>query len=81
MMPLVVIGALAKMFVSAALTVRTRLWWLPGVGAIGGGVALAQIASPGLGTFAVALGLAALATTRVVRKRAQHAQSTRSDGF
>jgi len=81
MMPLVVIGALAKMFVSAALTMRTRLWWLPGAGAIIGGVGLARFASPGLGTFAVALGLAAIATTRVVRRRAHFAQSTRSDGF
>jgi len=75
-MPLVIFGAAGKLLLSTALTVRTRLWWAPGVVMIGAGVGLARVASPGLGMASVALGAAAIATTRVVRGRARLAQSS-----
>ncbi len=80
-MPLILIASGAKLLVSVALTVRTRLWWLPSIAVIAAGVALARIASPGLGTAGIALGAAALATTRVVRARAHFAQSTSAHRF
>ena len=65
--PLVVVGTIAKLAFSVALTHRTRWWWAPGLVTIGIGGALMLGGAWVYGTAGLALGTTALAVASVLR--------------
>ncbi len=69
--PLILIGTVTKLAIVIAATHRTRLWWAPGVLAIGAGLgeSMLPVVPSTVGESTVMLGACALVVARLVRPR------------
>jgi hypothetical protein len=69
--PLLLLGTVTKLAIAIAATHRTRLWWIPGVLAIGAGVgeSLLPHVPREVGEGTVMLGACAVVISRLLRPR------------